>query len=347
MQEGHLQSALDEMLYRRIPIQLGGMTDPFSEWERLHNVTLRILEALNEYSYPTLISTKGQIIGDKKYIKTLKNGNYYIRISITGASNSISKILEHGVVDIRQRLNLISKLAENGLNVSVRLQPLIPGFERSAETLIEKIAKAGARHISVEYLKWPVEWQSHQSIQLDQLINFNKDHYLKVGANRVGREYVLPATFKAKALFRLKEIAEEKGVLFGFADNEFLHFNDFESCCNGADKFLKGANFFKCNILTAVKVRPGAKIFFKSLEREWRPELKLSTYLNSRSRLNDFYPARDEWLEILRQKWNAKSWRGGPESFYGVERSGDLDSDGNVVFVRHPKATTVISKGVA
>src|ERR1700738_331434 len=54
-------SVLAQSIRRRVHIHCGGMSDPFQPAERKHLITLRFLQTLANYKYPTLISTKGDM----------------------------------------------------------------------------------------------------------------------------------------------------------------------------------------------------------------------------------------------------------------------------------------------
>lgn len=332
---GTIASALDEMLERRIPIQLGGMTDPFSPWEKRLRVSLAALRVLHKHNYPTLISTKGTMVVDDCYLSILRDGNFLVRVSITGIRPSLAQTVERGVPICSARLKIVEALSNAGVPVSVRLQPIFPGEERFLGSLIDQIAEAGARHVSAEYLKWPVEEQASLAIKLDRQSPISKTSFLNLGALRVGREYVLPVSYKLNKLLELKHHAQKRGLVFGFAENELLHLNEFHSCCNAADLFLSGASFFSANILTAVKrAIVGQRIFFGSLSQEWRPTHSLLPYLNSRSRKGSGAFQEKSWIALLQRKWNSGTWRGGPSSFYGIEKTDSVDSHGNAIYRR-------------
>ena len=330
------RSALDEMLAHRVPIQFGGMSDPFGKLEVVNRTSLRLMDILNAFDYPTLISTKSTLIDHDDYVARLRNGNYFVRISLTGAPPHIADGLETGVEPISRRLQTIETLSRQGVVVAARLQPIIPGCEDHIFRLLESIASAGARQISAEYLKWPIEADSQQSKLLEHILQFDKSEYNKLGSMRVGRECVLPATYKYAFLSRMKAYAEKLGLLFGYADNEFLHLNEFESCCNGADRFLRDAKIFKCNILTAIRNQKDGFIYFDEIKKHWRPKNNLSSILNTNSRIMKVRKDQEEWIEILRRKWNSSAWRGGPMSFYGVRKANFLDADGNSVYLSEP-----------
>jgi DNA repair photolyase len=245
-----LNSAVDEFLEKRIPIQFGGMTDPFSPWEVDREITFRILNILAEYDYPTIISTKSTLVATDKYIDVLKRGNFFIRLSFTGARKELQRQLERGVPSFPERLVAARRLREEGVTVAARLQPIILGEESYLPTMIEQMADARIQQISAEYLKWPMERSSDQHKRLSVLLPDIEAQYTSLGATRVGREMVLPPHWKLKNLSATKRIVERRGMIFGYAENDLLHLNKFDACCNASDIFLRNANFFSDNICT-------------------------------------------------------------------------------------------------
>src|SRR5581483_852296 len=76
---GLCNSAVVDFLRQRIPIQLGGMSDPFSEAERRHGTSLEVMRVLARHKYPYVISTKGTVLGDQDYVNVLLDSNVYVR----------------------------------------------------------------------------------------------------------------------------------------------------------------------------------------------------------------------------------------------------------------------------
>jgi DNA repair photolyase len=330
---GEKQSAVDDMLSRRIPLQFGGMTDPFSPWEERHRATLRILNVLADYDYPTLVSTKGTLIADPVYKSVLMAGNFYVRFSFTAADEALASRLEPGVPPRDSRLRAMSKLADAGLPIGARFQPLILGYEDHAVELLRKVTAAGSRQVAVEYLKWPMEQSKHHAQLLARHLPGCLDRYMALGGRRVGREYVLPAAVKVERLKTLKSAADDFGVIFGYAENDLLHLNRFRSCCNAADLFLKSANFFEDNILARIKATPPRKTFDLSKLDSWRPQHNILVYMNSHSRNSSGGSVPDPWRAYLAAKWSAPSWRGGPSAFYGIAETGEFDLAGLPIFI--------------
>lgn len=330
--KGHLNSAVDEFLKRRVPIQFGGMTDPFSPWEAERKVTFRILGMLAEHDYPTIISTKSTLIAAEEYLTILKQGNFFVRISFTGAREQLRSRLEGGVPSVEERFLAARRLREKGVAVAARLQPIVLGEESYLPDLVEGMAKAGIQQMSAEYLKWPMEKSSEQHKRLGTLFPAMEAQYVNMGAVRVGRELVLPSDLKLKNLSRLRIIAENFGILFGYAENELLHLNEFEACCNASDRFLRNASFFTDNILGRIKSGQNIKTFDIDPTKAWNGEYDILSYMNSHSRVISDEAPSIKWKSYLLEKWNAPRWRNGPLSFWGVSETSTKDIGGAAIY---------------
>ncbi|MCY3701539.1 MAG: hypothetical protein OXG16_02510 [Rhodospirillales bacterium] len=310
------------------------MNDPFSPWEIKRNKTYQTLCVLSEFDYPTILSTKGTIIAESKYARVLAHGNFYVRVSASLVGASLADDLERGVPPLRERLSVCAKLASQNIPVSLRVQPVIPGFEEHISEIVREARSAGVRHITAEYLKLPLERSSRQSMVLERLLPGIYERYRKLGAKRVGRELVLPSTRKIEGLVEFQRRTRQAGLGYGFADNEFLYLNPFRSCCNGADRFLRNARFFEANILGMVKRQYlGSQIRFGLQGGDWLPNDSVFSHLNSRSRgSHQHLSPRERYIEYLRSKWNGAGIRGGPSDYWGIVDSGEVDEEGNKVF---------------
>jgi DNA repair photolyase len=331
---GSPRGATEDFIKRRIPVQFGGMNDPFGPSESKKSISLETLKTLAEFDYPTIISTKGTIIANDEYLSVLARGNFYVRISIAAVASELTSSLEPGVPSVSDRMSCAKKIAAKGVPVSLRLQPIIPDFEHDAERLIIEAANHGFKHVSAEYLKLPVETKAHNFAKLQQTLPGIRKLYAEQHAKRVGREFVLPIIFKKPRLVRLKRVAEQKGLVFGFAENELLLQNDFSACCNASDLFLRDANYFNFNIAGILRKQMHSGEFrFTVSDDEWLPSHSVFSHLNSKSRVSVGNGSnRDAWIKFLKDKWNAGAWRGGPASFDGVVDTGSIDESGNSIY---------------
>jgi len=331
--DGNINSGVDEFLSRRIPLQFGGMTDPFSSLESKHRTALDHLEVLAKYKYPTLVSTKSDAIVEPAYVDQFLAGNFLIRFSVSVVRSATRGRIEKGTPSSSVIFRTIERLAHLGIDCAVRFQPVIPGHECVAFELVRDAARAGARHVTFEYLKLPIDDLDSPICQLpglagETLLNF----YRRSGSTIQGRELVLPAHYKTAFLSEIGSFARQLRLSVGFGDNEFLPYSDGNSCCNGADLYLKGLNLFQANPASLIRrTKKGDEIVFDDLLKEWQPKSNIGSYLNSRVRTKS--TVQSDWRNQLERQWSPGAIYA-PDFFHGVEGTGTNDRVGRPIFVR-------------
>lgn len=335
VKNGEVKSALDEFVQRRIPFQLGGMSDPFTAVERKHEVTLEFLKILQEYDYPVIISTKSDLISKDCYVDILQDSNCYIRFSTTVIDNKNRHKIDHNCPPIENIYKSAELLSRKIIPISFRLQPIIPGYESNSTEIINNAISSGVSHISAEYLKVPIDANVKFSKELKKLLNENPIAlYRSLGASRMGREYQLPISYRKEHLIEMYKKSKSNGLTFGFADNDLLLHSDGSACCNASDLYLKSASFFNGNISSLAKEKlDGEDIIFSDYLRRWIPENKISTYLNSKARV--IVPVSEpDWLIYLKAMWDGKLGIYRPDYFDGIEMTNKLDFDGQYIYKR-------------
>jgi len=323
---GKIQSALDEFLSRRVPIQLGGMFDPFTPLEAKQRKTLHLLEILNDYQYPTLISTKGDIFLRDEYSRILEKMNVLVRISSAGVAEKFRDSVDIGCASFNGVLSKIKEVRSLGLNVSLRIQPVIPGFESDALEMTERAAKHGAQHVSFEYLKVTSESRDAELRKLNRSTGLNIwKLMLDMGLTKTGRDYTLNTNSKLEFLARAKKLCQSLDIKFGAGDTEFIHMSDGNGCCNGSSQFLKDSNQFNANFVGLIKNNNNGIIRFSGLDNEWMPRLNIHQYLttNSRSRSKD--DSYSSLKALLAYRWNGGKGPYSPAFFSGVTWTGEYD----------------------
>lgn len=135
-----------------IPIHWGGMSDPFQPIEQKYRSTLQCLKLFSETKYLVVISTKGELCIDKKYINILSNCNVVMQVSC------VSKYydnIEKGAPTYNERLNMIKILSNNLQRVVVRCQPYMPQvYEDVLKYSLNDFADAGAYGVIFEGMKY-------------------------------------------------------------------------------------------------------------------------------------------------------------------------------------------------
>ena len=323
------RSALDEMLNAQVPIHFGGMSDPFMPMELEQRVSLALLQVLAEHQYPVIISTKGNLVERDEYVEVLQRGRFVVQFSFSSSRDRYACALEPGTPSPSARLRALGTLAEAGIATAIRIQPFLPKHETDAGDLMEAAAKAGARHASVEHLKLPVERDWSHREKMNSAVGYNlAQYYRNRSAQRVGREWILPALERLPAIVTLRAHSKRLGMNFGAADNDFLHWSDGVVCCSGADLLGMGEGL-QFNFTTAIRRGLLTRtIEFDAIRSEWRPTRSISEFVNSRSRRKN-----GETVEsYIKDRWNGVANGPSPSSFFGVQPTGEKDADGFQIY---------------
>lgn len=164
----------------RIPLRLGGMTDCFSDAEKTHRVTLRLLQLLKKYDYPYLILTKNALVAEPEYLEAMNPELGYIQFSITTPFDDVAKVFEKGASSTTERLKAMRTLTDKGFYTAGRINPMWPthtdGFNCGKRTflpertksfryfdwnLINMLADAGCKTVIAGFLRlssWNLRW---------------------------------------------------------------------------------------------------------------------------------------------------------------------------------------------
>lgn len=331
---GKVASALDEFLARRVPIQLGGLQDPFSPMEGRREVTLRLLDTLRDHDFPTLISTKGDLVASDRYLAKLGGMNILVRLSAAGVREDARSKIDVRCGSLNDVLLRGARLAEAGIPVSLRIQPIIPGHEEVALEMIERAASAGFRHVSLEFLKIP-----HESFDavITSLSRALKTDFLaeleKLGVGRLGPDYTIGTPWKLAFLGRARQLARQVGVAVGAGDTELIHLSDGGGCCNGSDLFLRDSKAFVTNLSGVASAAGRTKeIKFSDILVGWSPERPVTTYLMTDSRTKDRSGRYSDWQSLLAHRWNGGKGPYSPQLFSGVTWGGRYDTEGFKIY---------------
>ncbi|MCZ3378392.1 hypothetical protein [Rhizobium sp. AG207R] len=324
------------MLSARIPIHFGGMSDPFNPLEREMRTTFQMLEVLANFEYPTVISTKSDTCARKEYVNLLKQPNFVTQISLSSHSDEIVERIDVGAPNATRRLLAVRALAEAGASAACRIQPVLPKREEDVTELIDRLAQAGAKHVSVEHLKLAVEPSNHG--RLSSALGFDIKHYFEgMGSTRIGREWVLPIETRVSRQVEFRNRAHDNKMLYGAADSDLLHFSDGSSCCSGAD-LLGLQSPFTFTFTQAIRAAKNLRIEFRSIADEWRPQKSIALYVNSKSRLGE-----SAGIEAyIRHAWNGLAHGASPAMYYGVNPTDEYDSTGCRIYRLDPSVARLM-----
>jgi len=161
--EVHVYRNLPEMLDRelsrkkRLPawVSFSTASDAFQNIEEVLEITYSCMKLILERGIGISFLTKGYIPEDfieifKRYPKMVK-----ARIGIVSLDEVYRRLFEPFTASPLKRLENIKALMKTGIEVSVRIDPVIPSVtdsERDIEDLLRELHKAGVEEISVSSL---------------------------------------------------------------------------------------------------------------------------------------------------------------------------------------------------
>jgi DNA repair photolyase len=313
------RNVIMECIRKRMPLHFGGISDPFLISKGHQYITIDILKTLDSYKYPTLISTKANLLANKEFLKIiLGKPHFALQISFSTFNDGLSRILEPNAPPPSERLKGAKFAAAEGNWVACRLQPYFPG--QNAKNLVSFISKSGFHQITIEHFKLPFDGTVNihplnSCFKTDLLRFFQKRQRIKRG-----REFEMPNEIRLKGISEFIDAANLYKIPIGIGDNGFQHMSS-SLCCCGIDSLPGFENWFKHNMTVAVKrFSVNKAIKYETISDEWAPELNISRMINSKTRLR-------KTVNTVRTQIKTQWERNGqlsPAMFYNVvsKRSG-------------------------
>ena len=219
------------------PIQYGGLSDQFDNFEKKYGKTYELLTYLKEIDYPICFSTKSAwVFFDEKYRKLFKGAdNWNVKFSIITLDEEDAKIIEQGVPTPQERLKAMAeynKLSKGG--TTLRLRPFIPGIsDKTYLDLIREAKKAGATAVTTEFfclemrsIKTAKEHYDAISKRAGfDIVDFYRRHSNGSGYLRLNRKV------KDKYIKKMKELCDELGMRFYVSDAHYKECSNNCCCC--------------------------------------------------------------------------------------------------------------------
>ncbi len=137
-----------------IPIRISALSDPFQPPAK---ITLKVLKVAYKNRIPIIVNTK--LVPSHKHFEMLKSlaneGLLVLQVSINALPKTDEiRVLEPHAPSVEDRLNFVRKASDRDIPTLVRLQPFIPGIsDRDIDAFFEEISNAGARMVTVEFLR--------------------------------------------------------------------------------------------------------------------------------------------------------------------------------------------------
>lgn len=138
----------------RLPVMLSDSTDPYQPLEKEFKVTRRCIEVLAERGFPLLIVTKSDLV--TRDIDVFKMTPTVVSMTITTSRSDIASMIEPGAPEPHARFLALKRLSDEGIPVTVRIDPIIPTVNSEIsdlERIVYEAYKAGAKQITASTMK--------------------------------------------------------------------------------------------------------------------------------------------------------------------------------------------------
>lgn len=221
----------------KIPVHIGGMSDPFQPAEKQYRKTYEMLKMLADTYYPCVISTKGDLCVEEQYLELISKCNVCMQISM--ACDKYDAI-EQGAPSYQRRLEVVKTLSQHAKRVNIRVQPYLHECFNDINANISDWADAGAYDVIFEGMK------------------FQKK---KRGLVKCGADMVYPVEVLKKDFSRLRDECHKWGLKFYSGENRLRRMGDDLTCCgiDGMEGF--DPNRYNLNhLLNGDKVQPTEKM---------------------------------------------------------------------------------------
>jgi len=210
-------------------ISISNSSDSYPNLEAKTGLTRKCLEALTRHNCRIQIITKSNIV--IRDIDLLAKVTSMVSLTITTDNDNIAKIIEPHAPTPSERLKCIKTLEENNIPTAARIDPIIPYVNDNPESLIEKLANIGTRHITASTYKVKRDnWQRFSEAQPKPAEKL-KSLYFEKG-EKIGGYTYLPEDLRFQLMKTISVTAAKHGIEFGTCREGLSQLNT--ATCDGS-----------------------------------------------------------------------------------------------------------------
>ncbi|AEA11568.1 Radical SAM domain protein [Thermoproteus uzoniensis 768-20] len=217
-------------------ISLSNSSDPYTPPEAELRLTRRALSLILEAGHKVLIVTKSPLVLRDLDILSKYPGRAVVQITVTTLDERIAERLEPRAPRPSARLEAARRIAEAGIPVGVRLDPIVPYVNDSPESLsavVAAAAEAGARQLVASTYKAKPDNFARLVKAFPEAADKLRELYWVRGVYMHGQRYA-PAEYRRAVLERVKREAEARGLQFDICREEFFDLNTPGTYCDGS-----------------------------------------------------------------------------------------------------------------
>ena len=137
---------------RKGVIIVGSVHDPYQPVEETYKITRKLLEVIQENSFPCHILTKSLLV--QRDIDLLSSMDARVTVSFVAYAKKTAQIFEPSVASVRDRLQMITTLTKKKIKTGVAIIPILPYIvDAELLSLIQAASKAHARYLLHRHLE--------------------------------------------------------------------------------------------------------------------------------------------------------------------------------------------------
>ncbi|MEM2186743.1 MAG: radical SAM protein [Thermofilaceae archaeon] len=221
------------------PFRLSALTDPFPPIEEKLGIALEVMKVARKLGIPLIVCTKSTLIAREPWLNIVKElageGLAIVQLSVAFLNDEVARKLEKGAPPPSERFKAAEKLADEQIPVVLRLQPLIPYLNSSAEFLEEYADAArsvGARHVILEVLRI-LRWRDLECFR----VAMPKFDFVKLTNPALWEPYPWgahkhPGKGWRRSIYELAiETLSRRGLTVGLCREGFFDLNAAPDCC--------------------------------------------------------------------------------------------------------------------
>jgi DNA repair photolyase len=335
---GEKETQFSEWTKARRPVQYGGLSDQFDNFEKKYGVTLDMITKLKQLNYPLSFSTKATwVFHDERYLKLFRGqDNWNVKFSIITLDEEAARKIEVGVPSPRERLEAMK--IYSGLNkggATLRLRPFIVGVStRDYKDLIIAAHDAGATALSTEFLCLEQRNKNARSNfdKISAVAGFDIYEYYRKFSDHNG--YMrLNRKIKEPYIAEMEKLCKKLGMRFYVSDAHFKERCTGACCCGLPDSW----NYSRGSFSQALQIaKKEGRVRWADIARdmqhlgfEWGKAQGFNCGSTS-SRAKYEYMSMKDYMRYL---WNnPKAGQGPCQMFGGILQPEGKDADGNIIY---------------
>lgn len=219
----HLLAELDSPRRRRSwppYVQFSTATDVFQPLPQLHQLAHQVMASLLERSIGISILTKGQIPEAFYPLLAHHRGRVQVTVGLVAADPWYQRTFEPGAAPVEVRLGQLRRLAELGIAVAARMDPIIPGVTDSPsrlEATLSALAQVGVREVGASFLflrpavRRNLEMGLPTPLWQHILSLYRGGPHLPLAESKAS--WLPPPNYRQRSYQLLKEIAQSYGLV--------------------------------------------------------------------------------------------------------------------------------------